>query len=504
MLSRGARRFHRRGGEHQLPRGRLRLLGFGLCFLVLALVSGCSSPQEPQQERALNPQAKVEKVDGDALVLRSGIRNPVHLHIGDPLFGGDVVTTEVGGAAELSMGEGYLLSVRSGSRVKINPLLMGDMENLSVLLQRGRVLLRAQAPQANSRLVLETASLTANVKSTELEVGVSEDLGVLLCVRQGTLQVESAGERVSLAASQESEVDFLERPSAPRSFKEKTEADWASWMAARFRNLAWRMPELVAKVDRCLRETASQRLEVRTELDRRIFEMESLARSLGETDQALGSEQDRAVRKLQELALLQAETLVLLRYLDNRTETLLLETERLQKRAQTMKRELGERYGPLEEFLRLLLQCGKPLNRALQEERSYLDGQAQRWRVAVAAAGGLPPPQVEKAVLKPGRPPSPAKKGSTGSLSKRAGKGKGTPPKSTGSKSLSKGATRSGGRSAKANLGTTHSKTGTRKKPASSKKTSSGGSTPKKSSQGGSKKKTTTAKSRAKPQGSSP
>ena len=439
------------------------------------MVFGCSSSQEPERASPLDPYGKVEKVDGEALVLRAGINNAVHLHMGDPLFGGDVVSTEGGGALELRVRDNSVLSVRSGSRIRINPTLAPELEAPSVLLQRGRVYLRTQLPSGNPRLVLETFHLRVMAQAAELEAGVAEDLGILLCAHKGNIQVEGTGERTVVEAKQETEVEFLERPSPARPFRERSEADWAAWMAARFRNLTTRIPELVARMDRSLKETGAERLEVRAELDTRGREMETLAQSLAGAGQAPQVHGEDSAGRLRELARLQAGSLIRLRHLDNRTESLLLEADRLRKRAQAMKKELGDRNQPVEEMLRLLLEGGKPLGKALQEERSYLMAQSQRWSLAVASAGGFPPELEKKSATEPAKIPPEAKSTGPQSQGRQEAKAK-SAPAGAGSKSAAKSTGGQAKSSQKPKAETVQTKSKTQQKASTVKKAPSGGS----------------------------
>lgn len=404
-----------------------------LCLMMLGWIWGCSSSQDSGQEKPGEPLGKVEKLDGEVLVLRLGARETVHLHLGDPLFGGDVVTTEGGGVVEIRAGENSTLSVASGSILKMNAPAARAVEAPSVFLQRGRVFLRTQPSPQTPAILLESFHLGALTQSGELEAAVAEDLGVMVCVRQGETRVEGIGIRIPLGSKQETEADFLERPSSTRQYKERSEADWAAWMAARFRNLPFRMLELAAKIDRCLKETAAERLEVRTQIDRRNLEMESLARSLREEDQQPGGEREAVLKKLRGLARLQAESLVRLRYLGTRTELLLPELDRLRKRSQNMKKELGESYSPLEQLLGILMEAGKPLAGALKEERSYLAAQSQQWKWAVEAAGGLPADGEEKSIAEPAKASQEEKKASSGTSAQEKAKS-GSVGKTTSSK----------------------------------------------------------------------
>lgn len=437
-------------------------------------------------------------MEGEGLILRAGARNLVHLHPGDPIYGDEVVTTEAGGTVELRMRDGSALVLRSGSRVKLSHPLLADVENQSAFLQRGRIWLRSQDSKAQSSPTIETVSCIVKGKAVELELGISEDLGTLLAVRQGTVQMEGCGDKILVGGSQETEVEFLECPCKPRTFKEKTEADWAAWMAGRFRNLAWRAPELVAKVDRSLRETASRRFQVRSELGKRAFELETIAKAIGEANQAPALPGDASLVKLRQLALSQAESLTLLRHLADRTDTLLLEADRLQKRLSGLRRELGDRYRPVEELLRLLLEGGKPLKWALEEERSHLAAQAQRCQTALAMTAGLAALEAAKAPSV--ERPTPTQKAKDKPKAQASQRSKNSKKSISGSRgSSSKGVllkTQRKGSSGR-RPGSQSSKTQLKGSVGSSKKSSSGISSSKGSSKGASAKKSTQKKPRA-------
>ncbi|MEJ5375503.1 MAG: hypothetical protein WHX93_02865 [bacterium] len=383
---------------------------FSQCLIISWLFLACSPSQDSQEKISSDPMGKVEKVDGEVLVTRLGARDVVHLHMGDPLFGGDMVSTEAGGATEIRLGQDSLLSVTSGSIIRINPTLDPKVGISSFFLQRGRVLVKIPTDSKSPGVVLETFHLKALFRSGELEAGLAEDLGLMICMRRGQAQIEGVGAKISLAAKQETEVEFLEAPPQSRQLNERSEADWAAWMAARFRNLPLKIHELAAKIDRCLKETAIERLQLRTELDRRHLELESLARSLAEEEQGPPVERQVVLRKLRALAELQEDSLVRLRHLGTRTELLLVEAERLRRRADNMKKELGEKHSNLGNFFKLLLEGGRPLAKALAEERNYLAFQTAQWKSVVDMAGGLPLGQMEEEASQPAKASDEGKK----------------------------------------------------------------------------------------------
>lgn len=357
-------------------------------LLVLLVGWGCSSESE-NPPLLSHPLGKVEKVEGDVQLFKPGARGGVRIHLGDSLSEGDVLSTEGGGMAVVRLGEVAEFSIRSGSRTWINPRILGEKENPSMVLQRGRLSVRSlEASQLGSPL-LETAMLRVEAKGTDFEVAVAEDLGVLLCVYKGRVEMAGPLEPMVVPEKHEAEVDFLDGASGMRKLKERTEADWAAWMAARFRNMSGRFPELATRMDRCLRETGTRRLETRKLLDEKAQELQRMAQGIAQQGNTKGTPSGSTGESALDVARSQARLILETRHLENRTEILLGEADRLRKRGQAMKKELGERFSPADDLLRLIIDGGKVLRGSISEERQKLLEHSQKWRENLAMAGLL-------------------------------------------------------------------------------------------------------------------
>ena len=429
--------------------GRTRSFYHGVSLLVIlvgiVLVFGCSPREEPSAPEAGEPEGKVERVEGDALVIRGGEGTPVHLHLGDSLFRGDVVITEGTGSLEFRLVDGSVLMLRPGSRLKINARGAGDVEAPSVMLYWGRLLSRALAAVGEDRFFVDTPTLVAGVRGTEFEVAIAEDQGALAAVYHGKVEVEAEGEKVVLGPQKEIEAEFMERPTPPRNFKEKIEADWAAWMAARARNLPNRLPDLVVRMERRLRETPQRREEERASVARRIDEMQAVARSIEELGNR-GDPQRRQelVRQFQDLSSAHRQSIKRLQQLENRAEAAYVHAERLQKRAKGMKKELGNRYRTVTDGLKRIQDSRKAMSKGFAEDRAFLEEHRKK---SGSLLDAIPEAKAVPAVSREKESRSPSQKEKTGASQVQKGSlpkgdprlvGKRPPPPAGGKSSVSK------------------------------------------------------------------
>jgi hypothetical protein len=342
----------------------------------------------------------VERVDGVALVVRGGKGTPVHVHLGDPLFRDDVIVTEASGSVEMRLLDGSILTVRGGSRLKINERGWGNQDAPTVMLHWGRLLGRSLAAVGEERFSVETPTVSARLRGTEFEIAVAEDLATVVSVYHGKVEVEAEGDRVLLGAQKEVEVEFLERPGMTRSFKEKVDADWSAWMVARSRNLPTRLPDLVGRLARGQREIMPRRREERTALANRLEEMERLARGMEETPPTDANKRRETVQRFREIASQHRQSWKGLQRSENRAEAVFLHAERLQKRAKGMKNELGGRYAPVNDSLGKILDRRKEVQQILAEDQSsrreHREGAGVLWERIPELQAPPAPPAAEK------------------------------------------------------------------------------------------------------------
>jgi hypothetical protein len=346
------------------------------------LAAGCGGKEEGAPVPSGEPEGKVERLEGDAMVIRGGEGHAVHLHLGDPLFQGDVMVTEGAGTVEFRLVDGTILTLRPNSRCRINDRGAFEGEAPSVMLVWGRLLSRALTTVGQGRFSVDSPTLTVEVRGTEFEVAVAEDQGAMAAVYHGKVEVDSGGEGVPLTALREVEAEFTEPPKAPRTFKEKTEADWAGWMAARTRDLHQRLPDLAVRMERRVREIRGKRQGERASMEKGLQDLEAAARAMGGGGD--GTEAPRraeSIRQFQVLWTAHCRALKRAQQMANRLVAAHAHAERLQRRAKGLKKELGsDRYRRVGESLKRIVEGRKEWQKDLADDRAALREHFRRTR----------------------------------------------------------------------------------------------------------------------------
>lgn len=339
----------------------------------LSLLMGCPAKDEPYTQLSEEPEGKVEKVEGEALVHRAGTRAPVHLRLGDPLFQGDLVTTQGSASLEIRLIDGSVLMVRPLSRLKLNERMAGGGEAPSVMLFSGRILSRVLSVTEEDLFSVETPILVAKTRGTEFEVGISEDLGGLVAVYHGKVELLTEGEPVMLGPQREAELEFVDGPTLVRQFRDKGETDWAAWMMSRSRDLAGRLALLSEKIPARLSDLRARREDERSALIKRLGDIEKLAQEIAEAKVKGDSRAlDGLVRRFQEGFAGHRQCVKRLQTVGNRVEALHVNGEHLVSRAKGLKKALGKGYEPVVGSLNRMLQGRKEVLKAVEEDRVLL------------------------------------------------------------------------------------------------------------------------------------
>ena len=87
---------------------------------MIELLAGSPTPGEYAQTQPTTPPApigKVEKVVGNATVIRNGVA--VVLHVGDPIYKSDVVQTGSGSSVGISFPDGTALNLIANTRMAL-------------------------------------------------------------------------------------------------------------------------------------------------------------------------------------------------------------------------------------------------------------------------------------------------------------------------------------------------------------------------------------------------
>lgn len=340
----------------------------GLCSFM-----GCPTKEEPYSALSEEAEGKVEKVEGEALVHRAGTKAPVHLRLGDPVFQGDVVRTQGSASLEIRLVDGTVLMVRPLSRFKLNERMAGSGEGPSVMLFSGRILSRVLSVTEEDLFSVETPTLVATTRGTEFEVAISEDLGGLIAVYHGKVELLTEGEPVMLGPQREAEIEFADGPAQVRQFKDKGETDWAAWMMSRSRDLAGRLVLLSEKIPARLSNLHARREEERSVLIRRLGEIESLAREIAEAKVKGDSRAlDGLVRRFKEDFSGHRQCVKRLQTVGNRVEALHEHAGHLVNRAKGLKKALGKGYDAAVGSLNLVLDGRKEFLKVVEEDRVLL------------------------------------------------------------------------------------------------------------------------------------
>ncbi len=363
----------------------------------LALFMGCPAKDEPYTPLSEEPEGKVEKVEGEALVHRAGTRAPVHLRLGDPLFQGDLVTTQGSASLEIRLVDGSVLMVRPFSRLKVNERMVGGGEAPSVMLFSGRILSRVLSVTEEDLFSVETPTLVARTRGTEFEIGISEDLGGLIAVYHGKVELLTEGEPVMLGPQREAELEFVNGPIVLRQFKDKGDTDWAAWMMSRSRDLADRLVMLSERIPARLSDLRARREDERSALIRRLGEIETLAREIGEAKVRGDSRaSDGLVRRFQEGIAGHRQCVKRLQTVGNRVEALHVHAEYLVSRAKGLKKALGKGYEPVVGSLNRMLEGRKELFKEVEEDRALLRDHRRQAKVLLEGV-----PEAKRTVKEP-------------------------------------------------------------------------------------------------------
>jgi Bacterial Ig domain/FecR protein len=116
---------------------------------------------------------RVERVAGSASVVRNGVQ--VELHLGDPIYRGDVVQTGSGGTLTVKFLDGTVLGLSAGARVVVDKMLYasGSSGNSALFnLVQGAIGLIAGRAARSGEFEVETPVATMGVRGTAVRIEV--------------------------------------------------------------------------------------------------------------------------------------------------------------------------------------------------------------------------------------------------------------------------------------------------------------------------------------------
>ena len=122
------------------------------------------------------PIGRVEKVSGAATATRNGV--PVALHLGDPIFKGDVVETGSGGTLTLKFTDGTVLALSSSAHIVLSEMVYAASTASSSVFFRmleGVVGLVAGASARVGDFAVETPTAVMGIRGTAVRIEVLSD-----------------------------------------------------------------------------------------------------------------------------------------------------------------------------------------------------------------------------------------------------------------------------------------------------------------------------------------
>ena len=120
---------------------------------------------------------KVEKVSGSATALRNGV--PVELHLGDPVYKGDVLETASGSALTVRFTDGTVFGLSASTRITVNDMFYAaggtSGSNALFSIVKGAIGLVAGRAAKNGEFSVETPVATMGIRGTAVKIDVAAD-----------------------------------------------------------------------------------------------------------------------------------------------------------------------------------------------------------------------------------------------------------------------------------------------------------------------------------------
>ena len=121
---------------------------------------------------------RVEKVSGSATALRNGV--PVELHLGDPVFQGDVLQTASASAVTVKFTDGTVFGLSASARIVVNEMIYaaGSTSNSALFnILQGAVALVAGRSARTGEFAVDTPVATMGIRGTAVRIEVVESTG---------------------------------------------------------------------------------------------------------------------------------------------------------------------------------------------------------------------------------------------------------------------------------------------------------------------------------------
>jgi len=195
------------------------------------------------------PVGEITEISGSVTVTGSDDRK-VDGRKGLPLFPGDQLSTEKGGAVAFSLRQGSIFRLGEEAQVSIDELSSPDTEDAQPTLRLALGYLWSKIQSLTGKTtapILHTPTAVIGVRGTEFDTVVSMDGTSVVAVDEGTVEVEAEDEKALISKGSMTQAEVGAKPSAPVSAIPKDKRNWQAWRKQRVKMLFKNLPRMAPK-----------------------------------------------------------------------------------------------------------------------------------------------------------------------------------------------------------------------------------------------------------------
>ena len=198
-----------------------------LYSLFVPLVSFCfSQPLFPQEKQL----GHVAFCSGDAGIKRAKEKTWQNVEPNMPVYFGDTISTGEDGVVEIGLVDKGSFRIHPNTQLALNTIISPVERRNSFLLFFGRLWIKLSKYPSRSRAYeIQTPTMIAGVRGTELEIGSYDDGTTLVHVASGMVTVDNEADRKTLSPNQGTTLSLHQREiKTEHDFKpdwEKTQRD---------------------------------------------------------------------------------------------------------------------------------------------------------------------------------------------------------------------------------------------------------------------------------------
>jgi len=219
---------------------RCRPLSFPITLVLVAILVSLRPAAANE-----TPVGEITEIKGPVDVVRDdGCR--VRAEKGTALFPGDQVITGEGGRAGFSLKQGDQFRLGEDAHVSIDELSGPEVEDHRPILQLALGYLWSRIQKLRGEpcgTVIHTPTAVLGVRGTEFETVVALDATSIVTVDDGTVEVETEGQKTLVESGKMTEVALDEKPMATVKALPKDMRDWKKWRKWKIKRLFKNLPQ---------------------------------------------------------------------------------------------------------------------------------------------------------------------------------------------------------------------------------------------------------------------